>query len=246
MRTLGDLLPTVPTADAPEPAPDPEADARALHRWLEACGLGARYWRASWELVTPSLRPALEDYCGHLSERLADGDGLLLGGGVGVGKTQALALIAGAAMDARIAMGTRRTEDGFGNEVVVPVTRPVQVRYVFAPDLYQRMFDRTDEAREDVADWQECDLLLLDDFDRIHLSGNADWLAGRVEAFAEARYAGLRSTVVTMNDAAPLRDERLARTVDRWNETLLKVPVTGASRRRPRAAGAAGETDQGE
>jgi len=56
-----------------------------------------------------------------------------------------------------------------------------------------------------------------------------------VESFAEARYANLRSTVVTLNNAAPLEDARLARTVDRWAETLVTVMVRGESRRAPKA-----------
>ncbi len=237
MKPLSAYLPEIPApVEEAETAPDPQADARALDRWLAACGFGARYRTATWEAVEPpEFAERLRAYCCDLGARLAAGDGLLIGGGMGVGKTRALALIAGAAMNVEIVTGYVRGDDGLGNEVLLPVTRPPEVRYVFAPNLYQRMFDRTDEARADVADWETCDLLLLDDFDRIHLSGNADWLAGRVESFAEARYANLRSTVVTLNNAAPLEDARLARTVDRWAETLVTVMVRGESRRAPKA-----------
>jgi len=207
----------------PEPEPDPAAERRARQRWLSEIGFGARYWEPRWDLVVPELAAPLRDFCADLPERLRTGSGMLIGGGVGVGKTQSLALLALAAMGVRFLR-----VDG-------DLPQRPEVRYVFAPTLYERMFARDPEARADLRDWEQCDLLLLDDFDRIHLSGNADWLAGRVESFAEARYANLRSTVVTLNNAAALEDARLARTVDRWAETLVTVMVRGESRRAPKA-----------
>jgi len=205
----------------PEPEPDPAVERRVRQRWLSAIGFGARYWEPRWDLVVPELAVPLQDFCAHLPERLRTGDGMLIDGDVGVGKTQSLALLALAAMGVRFLR-----VDG-------DLPQRPEVRYVFAPTLYERMFARDPEARADLRDWEQCDLLLLDDFDRIHASPQSDWLLGRVEAFAEARYAALRSTVVTFNNTAPLADPRLARTVDRWRETQQVVIVQGASRRKP-------------
>lgn len=205
----------------PEPEPDPAAERRARQRWLSEIGFGARYWEPRWDLVVSELAAPLRDFCADLPERLRTGSGMLIGGGVGVGKTQSLALLALAAMGVRFLR-----VDG-------DLPQRPEVRYVFAPTLYERMFARDPEARADLRDWEQCDLLLLDDFDRIHASPQSDWLLGRVEAFAETRYATLRSTVVTFNNTAPLADPRLARTVDRWRETQQVVIVQGASRRKP-------------
>lgn len=208
--------------EAEEAAAEPKpAEARlAREKWLAGVGFGPQYWAATWEQVPKALASALHRYCDEMAARLAGGQGLMIGGGMGVGKTQALSLVALAARDVRFQPPGE------------PLPRQPVVRYVFGPRLYAAWFRRTQEEPALVVDASRADLLLLDDFDRIHLPPESgDWIAGRVEQLAETRYAWQLATIVTLNNEAPLGDPRLQRTLDRWCETMTRVVVAGPTRR---------------
>ncbi len=202
------------TAEAP---PDPDQERRVREGYLARVGFGPRYWHADWDQVREPLRSALRAYCEDLPHRLSVGDGMIIGGGLGVGKSQALSLVALAAREVAFIPADS------------PLPRRPVVVYLSATTLYEAWFEHRDEPGEDA---RRADLLLWDDFDRVHLSDRGgDWLAHRIEALAEERYAWRRSTVVTINSAAKFDDPRLARTVDRWREVMIDVTVKGESRR---------------
>lgn len=68
---------------------------------------------ASWERVPEDIRPTLKLYCDTLSRRVAAGEGLIISGAIGAGKTKCLALIEQAALAAGISKCYIRTTSLF-------------------------------------------------------------------------------------------------------------------------------------
>ena len=207
-------------AEYEEEPPDPEREANLHRAYLAAVGFGRRYCEPQWTEMLPEAQRELRPYCDRIAEHIAAGEGATLYGGVGTGKTHALGLIALAAAKVFVSVG------------IAARKRP-RVRYVFAPDLYDALWsDSNPEARARVLQWQGCELLLLDDADRLY--GTA-YNISRFESFVERRHGELRATCITVNSGELFRRPELARTVDRWRETTtVRVKFSGESRRRDR------------
>jgi len=174
--------------------------------FLRAAGFGERYWGARWDRVPADMVGPLRKYVASIRENMREGRGLLLAGGVGCGKTSALALIC---LEAR----------KYG-----------EVAYILAPDLYALLLRGTREAEETVAYYRNVDLLLLDDVDRLYLG--SDWLLAQIDTFAEHRYAAKLATVATANNWEAIKEiEALGRLRDRWRQTMKFVKSRAASQR---------------
>jgi len=211
-------------ADEDEDRSRPLSDEERLARWLRHVGFGRRYQAPRWDRVVESAHAQLAEYCANLSEHLRRGEGLTLMGGVGTGKTHALSLIAAAARDATVPLSD-----------APQLRRAVSVAYVFGPELYNALAEtRSPDARQRVLEWQEVDLLLLDDADRLYM---ADFTVARFEAFVEHRHAEMRTTCVALNTSDVFRDSRLTRTVDRWRESMVATVRFGGQSMRGRNGG---------
>lgn len=189
-------------------------------RYLAQCGVPRRYRHPSWDRVAvPAGIDMLRSYCEHIRQRMLDGGGLLLQSPPGRGKSSILALIALAARDVML------PHEG--------IPRAPVVRYVFAPDLYHALTfpDRYQAERELLSEWRTCDLLLLDDADRLY-RGQSGYHTAEFDAFVEHRYAQVRSTVMALNDAGAFGGEEWAAAQSRWSETMEVVMLTGDDQRR--------------
>lgn len=177
---------------------------------LRAAGFGPRYWNVDWNQVPADIAKAVREYAAAIREHMREGRGLLLVGGVGCGKSSVLALIC------------------------LEACKYGEVAYVFAPDLYRALHQGTPSDEERLAYWQDVDLLLLDDVDRLYAS---DWLLSRLDSFAEYRYARKLATCATANNwGAVAQIEELGRMRDRWRETMTYVRCKASTQRRPGAS----------
>ena len=205
-------------AELPAEPDDPHREDRLRRAYLAAVGFGRRYQSPDWVQVAPAVGDKLRPYCDALAQHVTAGEGATLIGGVGTGKTHALALIALEAQGLSLPL----REDG--------IPRLVDARYVFSPDLYDALFEtRNPDAQERMRGWRDCDLLLLDDADRIY---GVDFAVSRFEAFVEHRHGDLRASCISINAGDVFKDPKFARTVDRWRETTTaRVEFGNKSRR---------------
>lgn len=160
-----------------------------------------------WRRVPDDVRPRVRAWRDGLQGHIDTGDGMLLTGPPGTGKTCALGLVALAAVEQR-----------------------ADVAYVACADLLDAM--HSDAGRERVDAWRRCELLMIDDIGTGY--GSAFGRAG-FAALVDARYRDCRCTVVTSNVSldALARVDWLARSVDRWRETQTWLCTAGVSQRVP-------------
>jgi len=154
----------------------PWAAERASRRQgsrLRAMGFGKRHFGAVWERVPTSVAGKLRDYCATVPAKLENGEGLILSGQPGNGKTSCLALVALAAQD----------------------TGAV-VQYVTCADLFDKLYRDRDAA--DNA-YRGCDLLLLDDLGRQY---NAEYGLTGFLALMDYRYREMKSLCIATNLSA--------------------------------------------
>lgn len=167
--------------------------------YLREVGFGSRYLDTVDELFvgapdTQEVRDCaagLRQYWEGISANMHHGVGFMLFGGVGTGKTRALALTA---LKARS-----------------PYTN---VRYVFAPTLFAMLHNQSDGLRK----FEQCDLLLLDDLGAEYAN---TWNMAGFIALSEYRYANRLATCITSNMAPDDLGKvpGFERPVDRWRET---------------------------
>jgi len=181
---------------------------------LESVGFGRRYWQPDPERIRDGARVLA--YCEQVAANVRAGRGLTILGPVGIGKSHALAYVAEEAYAHR--------QDG-----AVMQEEILSVRYVFGPVLFEALH-RPQQHEEMLADLRDCDLLLLDDIDRLYRG--SDWTPHQFETFMERRYAHLLATVITANtEFVTEADGRLERTIDRLRETNEVVIMRGESQR---------------
>lgn len=170
-----------------------------------------------WERVqaSPPQLAVLRGYCDAIGANLRQGRGLILTGPPGVGKTQLLAIIAMYAMrvDARVIYAAR-------GDVLLD----------WALDAKYR--DQHDDYRAAL----RCDLLLLDDVDRLFDAARGDVEKGipALDALADDRYRAMLATVLASN--RPVSElaqvPGLSRSADRWAQCMQAVALSGESQRR--------------
>ncbi len=154
----------------------PHAEARELQRRRDICrylGIGERYAEATIEqIANPQVRGTVRGYCENIDLYVRRGGrGLLLSGGVGTGKTCALALVAIAAREARM-----------------------MVEYRHAVDLFR-------DLAENAAGLHCCemaDLLIIDDLGTEYAH---EWPQSQFDRLIEHRHAARRPTCVSTNVA---------------------------------------------
>jgi hypothetical protein len=184
-----------------------------MENWFVEAGIPRRYRWARPERIQ-RVREYWR-YVENMKHELQAGNGLILFGGVGVGKTMALSYLA---QEARKYVR--------------------EARFVFAPVLFNVLIqsgstrdDAGTEAQARLAEFTRCDLLLLDDWG-VEYAGS-DWAVSRFEELVERRHSRLLATVISTNlDPEVLaKSSRWARVVDRWHETCSPVIFTGTSQR---------------
>ena len=173
--------------------------------WLQQCGVPRRYWHQDPGLIRKLEE--IEAYVELFRSGEHEGTGLLLSGGVGVGKTRAMAYIV-------------RKLRGLPPERIV--------RFLTSVALFNALHDQ----ETNVAELARPELLLLDDFGVEH---RTDWTLSRFGELVEARYSRMLPTVVSTNltPGAMARGEGsdILRCVDRWVETMRPIIVPGQSQR---------------
>jgi DNA replication protein DnaC len=189
--------------------------------WLEDCGIGERYWGATRErLREPGVIGA---YLDDLGDQVNQGRGLVLLGGIGVGKTSALALIA------KQARGIVR--DGVW---YVTVTRLISHLLRGSGMKTRRNTYGVETGQPYEVDPKLFPLLLLDEFGAAYES---DYAMAAFEDYIGVRYDKRLATCVAANLTPEqiLANPHYARMVDRWRETCRVVVIGGESMREAQA-----------
>lgn len=170
-----------------------------------------RHWTAAFaEIEHEKLRDTVEDYLRQLDERLDAGDGLLLWGPNGTGKTSAAVVIAKEA---------RR--------------RGAPVLFVNAEDLRQASIEgaifHEDMTLMDRA--REVEVLIVDDLGKDH-RGQTGYSDTLFENLIRYRSANRRTTFVTTNlKPSKLMERYKASMMDVMREAMVPVAVEGTSLR---------------
>ncbi len=167
---------------------------------------------ATWDRVPPEFREGLGVYCKTIGQRVRRGEGLILGGNVGAGKSCCLALIALAFFQA----------DDLGSGAWVAYRR--------AYDLMQSLVDpKPNDNRETV---YTVELLLIDDWG----TEGQDWRGpAAFNNLVDVRWGNRLATCVTTNLSLAQIAERpeLARILDRWRERMDLLRTEAKSQRQP-------------
>jgi DNA replication protein DnaC len=175
-----------------------------MERLLARSNVPEKYRQVSWERCRADA--PLREYARSIGDRLTRGDGLLIFGPVGTGKSSAAGLLCQAAL-----------RQGWS------------CRWEYVPTLRDYLATR-DEKLAALRKNEAADLLVWDDFG---VGGLADWEVGWLDQIVESRYSRRRSMIVTTNlTRADLQgDPLLARIVDRWRERTQAVTISGESMR---------------
>jgi len=178
---------------------------------LEVIGLPKRYRQATLADVSEAARPLVAAYCEDIEARVGAGQGLLVSGPVGVGKSCILGVIARAAYQA------------FAGE---HWSHPVA--YVNCARLYVLLMDVDRDRRQ--LPYSEVRLLLLDELGTAY---DNPFAVSQLDALIETRYAsGLATcTATNLSVKAMHEDVRWRRVYDRLRDGGLGIALTGASRR---------------
>lgn len=192
-----------------------------MSKWLTRCGVGERYWNATRERLREP--EAVLAYLDSLPERVSAGRGLVLLGGVGVGKTAALALLAREA-EGHISGAWYTTV----TRLMAHLLRGTEMRLEWVPRRGPGPYDNY--AREEAVDPKCWPLLLLDEFGAAYES---DYAMAAFEDYLGWRYDHRLATCVAANltPAQIRQNQHYARMVDRWRETCEVVVIGGPSQR---------------
>lgn len=190
---------------------------------LERMALPRRFWNVSYDDVPDSLKGTLGNFLRDIDEMLDGGEGLLLWGPNGVGKTSAAVLIA--------LEVCRR-----GGTVFFTTSESIRVSSIEATafDYDQTLMDRA----------RDVEFLVIDDLGKEH-RGESGYAERLIENLVRVRSAARRSTIVTTN--LPIRGDSVKRVaglttvysrslMEVIRETMYPVEVTGINKR-VRAAG---------
>lgn len=172
---------------------------------LARSGVPSEYRGATYDRCRVASH--LDHWRGGAKDLLHQGRGEMIFGSVGTGKSSTAALLAGEA---------------------VKVRAPVLWRYV--PDLCDQLLSGSRTRAETIAMVTRPALLVLDDFGVRPFS---EFEVGLLDQIFENRYRRRRSVVITTNLLREdiMKDERLARMVDRWRQTCGVITISGSSQR---------------
>jgi len=169
-----------------------ERRRQGFQRYLRNLGFSERALTPTWQRVPKDILQPVKLYARSIDTRIERGEGLIIGGDTGAGKTCSLALLAIAA-------------------------KGWAVEYRTAHGLY-RLLERRFEREAEAAALEQCALLLIDDLGTEAVTARA---AAELHDVMDRRTGDRRSTVVTTNvTAEELRERRpdLARMFSRLEE----------------------------
>lgn len=167
-----------------------------------------RFWSVTFDQITPELREAIRSYCKKLDQMLDEGNGFLLWGPNGHGKTSAAAFVA---------KEVRRT----GASVLM----------VTARSLTESVVEKTEvDAGELLIERaREVDFLLLDDLGKEIAK---DWAEGVLENLLRERCAAKRTTFITTNMLLDkMRQRYNVSLLEVLKESVVPLHVEGVNRR---------------
>lgn len=183
----------------------PQGDKEeARSRYLMEIGFGSRYAQPDLKKLFGNQKEAMAaakqvtDFITNCKVHADAGEGLMLLGQPGTGKTFALALIALAARRDRIA-----------------------TRYIYGPTLFSLLHNKDTELKS----IELVPLLLLDD---IGATYGTDWVLSNFNALVEARHGNRRATCIASNLTLSQLNSLpgYERAVSRWHETCAGRIVT--------------------
>lgn len=169
-----------------------------------------RFWRVKFDQIEPRLRGVVRSYLRNLDDALDNGDGLLLWGKNGRGKTSAACYVA---------KEVRRT----GASVLI----------ITAASLIESVLEKveTEDGAPLIDRARTVDFLLLDDLGKEH-KGKSSWAARVLETLFRERSANKLSTFITANSSPDgLRERYKVSMMEVLKEIVVPVQVTGDNRR---------------
>lgn len=180
--------------------------------WLEGRGFPASAIDPKLERVPADIRETVKLYLDTLPGRLAAGDGIIFIGGVGAGKTTALALIAQAAPSSGGVMFT--TMNNLFDELFRVGSRNDEGGVKRVEDMY-------------AAKWS---LLLLDDVGTEY--GGAELAMTRFHQLMEYRYSNKLATCISTNLSAEILKKNMPRIYDRLAERCVCAATRATTQRK--------------
>lgn len=195
--------------DCPHLDDCPHADERAAYQQrirLGRLGFGASMHTVSWEKVPDDVSGAVELYRDSIDDRLRLGEGFVLSGPVGAGKTAVLALVALTADE-----------------------HQADVEYTSVADLYVCFHDGLAPEK-----WADTDLLLLDDLGAEY-ADRAGFLLAQLQHLIDLRWQQRHSMIVATNLTRETleTDTALRRTYDRLQDRCPWLRTSRGSQRTP-------------
>ncbi len=178
------------------------------------CGIYERYHWATFENIEKRGIPEKQAYSKvlayvqNLEQNLKNGNGLILKGGVGTGKTT----LAAAVVQHMIRIGN------------------TSCHFVPLASLLDEIFSRKgDDQKEYIHQLKNCKLLVIDDLGQEYGEG---WVQLKFENIISERYNRCRSTIFTSNlSAEKMKDRYTERIIDRFRDNSDIINFTGRSLR---------------
>lgn len=203
-------------------------EKRNLKNYLDSLGIYERYHRV--DISRMPRAQVIKNYCDNIEENVRLGQGLLILGPVGAGKSHILSYIAQQVFNYNISLPTAHFSDD-GN--ILPI-RQITLAYANSNSMFDDFFlndSRKEEKAKRIDDYYKSKLLLIDDFGTEY---NTNFSFTKFGNLIEYRYAKKLATVITSNfTASRLREQKnIARIVDRWREMCFTVNITNQGSQR--------------
>jgi len=185
-------------------------------------GFAGDFPQADPQRIPADIREGVQAYCRTIRTRLQRGEGLVLVGGVGAGKSSCLAVIAQAVAYLEHTDYLRRDNDQ-------PVGRS-QLTVVYTPSY--RLFDLLHNEPKAADGARNCDLFLLDD---LGTEFRSELAMMRFFGLMDTLWTHRRSTVIATNlSRGELRDTPdLERLFSRWGQRNPWLTTTARDQRQP-------------